>query len=92
MQKLLALIIFMLSVHSVVQAATFNIINLDVPGEGFKDGSPVTPVTGNSGTTLGQQRLNAFQAAADFWGATLQSSVTIDVEASMDPDFCTATS
>ncbi len=41
------------------------------------------PVGGNTGTTLGQQRLIAFQAAADKWGATLTSGVTIVVYAHM---------
>lgn len=73
-------------------AATINIVNMDGPGEGFNDTTPVSPVGGNPGTTLGQQRLNAFTYAANLWGAALQSSVTIDVEAAMDPLFCNPTS
>ena len=34
--------------------------NLDAVGEGFNDPAPFTPVGGNSATTLGQARLNAF--------------------------------
>ena len=40
-------------------------------GVGFNDPTPAVPVGGNAGTTLGQQRLNAFQSAANIWGATL---------------------
>ena len=72
-------------------AATIVIINSDGPGEGFNDPTPAAPVGGNAGTTLGQQRLNAFQHAASIWGATLTSSVTIEVDAAFDPLTCTAT-
>ncbi|UCH83038.1 MAG: choice-of-anchor D domain-containing protein, partial [Candidatus Latescibacterota bacterium] len=73
-------------------AATFNIINLDGPGEGFNDPTPVSPVGGNPGTTLGQQRLNCFIRAGEIWGAILQSNVTVSIDANMDPMFCNATS
>ena len=73
-------------------AATIVIVNLNAPGEGFNDPTPAAPVGGNTGTTLGQQRLNAFQAAADIWGATLTSSVPIRIGASFVPLACTATS
>src|SRR5690242_19174650 len=39
-------------------AATIVIVNLNAPGEGFNDPTPAAPVGGNTGTTLGQQRLN----------------------------------
>jgi hypothetical protein len=73
-------------------AATIVIVNQNAPGEGFNDPTPAAPVGGNTGTTLGQQRLNAFQAAADIWGATLTSSVPIRIGASFVPLSCTATS
>ena len=41
-------------------AATIVIVNQNDPGVGFNDPTPVAPVGGNPGTTLGQQRLNAF--------------------------------
>lgn len=74
------------------QAATIIIVNQNAPGVGFNDPTPVTPIGGNTGTTLGQQRLNAFQHAADIWGATLTSSVPIRVGASFVPLSCTADS
>ena len=73
-------------------AATIVIVNQNAAGEGFNDPTPVAPVGGNSGTTLGQQRLNAFQRAADIWGSTLTSSVTIRIGASFVPLACTASS
>jgi hypothetical protein len=54
----------------------------DPSGFGFNDNSaPKAGQTGNSGTTLGQQRQIAFQAAADDFAARLQSNVTIVVSA-----------
>jgi len=73
-------------------AASFMIDNMDSPGEGFNDPTSAAPVGGNSGTTLGQQRLNVFQKAAEIWGAIIKSSVPIIVEASFDPLSCTANS
>ncbi|MEO8503897.1 MAG: hypothetical protein ABI609_08385, partial [Acidobacteriota bacterium] len=61
-------------------------------GEGLNDPTPVAPVFGNSGTTRGQQRKNALQAAANYWGAILQDNVTIRVDSSFDPKTCTPTS
>ena len=72
-------------------AATITIVNTNAPGVGFNDATPVAAVGGNSGTTLGQQRLIAFQRAADIWGATLTSSVPIRIDAAFIPLSCTAT-
>ena len=59
-------------------AATITVVNTDGPGEGFNDPTPAAPVGGNPGTTRrGQQRLIAFQHAADIWGAVLDSPVEI---------------
>jgi hypothetical protein len=65
--------------------ATIVIVNADGPNEGFNDPTPVAPVGGNPGTTLGQQRLFVFQRAAEIWGAALQSRVPIFLEAQFDP-------
>jgi hypothetical protein len=69
------------------RAATFTVVNLDGPGEGFNDPSPRPSAPGNPGTTLGAQRLFAFRAAAAAWGSVLESTVPIVVEAQMDPLF-----
>lgn len=77
---------------SAFAAATIVIQNGDGAGVGFNDPTPVAPVGGNPGTTLGQQRLNAFQHAANIWGATLNSTSTITVEATWEALDCTANS
>ena len=73
-------------------AATFTIINLDGAGEGFNDATPAVPVGGNPGLTVGAQRLNAFQFAADLWGSLLDSDVDIRIQGAFNPLTCTATS
>jgi len=71
--------------------ASIIVVNTDGPNEGFNDPTPVAPVGGNPGTTLGQQRLNAFQFAAGVWGSILDSPVPIYIQSSFDPLGCTAT-
>lgn len=71
--------------------ATITIINANQPGVGFNDTTSADPVGGNTGTTLGAQRLQAFQRAADLWGALLDSDVEIRIRASFEPLDCTAT-
>lgn len=73
-----------------VLGAPFTLNVVDPPGEGFNDPTPVDPVPGNPGTTLGEQRLNAFVAAAESWGEILASSVPIVVEVEMPELTCTA--
>jgi hypothetical protein len=73
-------------------AATIVIINGDGPGVGFNDNTAAAPVGGNSGTTVGQQRLNVFTAVAAKWGAALTSAVTIRVQASWSSLSCTVNS
>ena len=73
-------------------AAEIVIVNTNAPGVGFNDATPATPVGGNSGTTVGQQRLIAFQYAADLWGAILDSPVTINIQSAFQSLSCTATS
>src|SRR5262249_41553325 len=75
------------------QTATMTVVNLDGPGEGFNDPSPADPAStagGNSGPTLGAQRLIAFQFAANLWGSFLSSPVEIRIDANFDPLTCSA--
>jgi hypothetical protein len=72
-------------------AATITIVNNNLPGVGFNDTTPAAPVGGNTGTTLGQQRLNAFQYVASLWGAKLDSVPVIKVLAQFSALACTST-
>ncbi|HYT49768.1 MAG TPA: hypothetical protein VEL78_05210 [Pyrinomonadaceae bacterium] len=73
-------------------SATVVIQNGDPAGVGFNDPTALAPVGNNTGTTLGQQRLNAFQFAANIWGATLNSSVTITIRATWEALSCSTSS
>lgn len=72
-------------------AATIEVVNQNAPGVGFNDPTPALPVGGNPGTTLGEQRLNAFRFAADIWAAHLVSEVPIRIGAAFLPLDCNAT-
>ena len=89
--SLFALVIGLLASASAL-GANVVIQNGDTGTTGFNDTTPVSPVGGNSGTTLGQQRLIALQHAAHIWGATLVSGPTITIRANWQPLTCTATS
>ncbi|WP_324288686.1 PA domain-containing protein [Roseateles sp. SL47] len=74
------------------QAATIVIQSRDPAGVGFNDTTPVAPVGGNPGTTLGEQRLYVYRYVADIWEKQLDSNVTITVNAGWEALTCTATS
>jgi len=74
------------------QAATISIASRDPAGVGFNDPTPVAPVGGNPGTTLGEQRFNVYRYVANIWEAAIQSPVTITVSAGWEALTCTATS
>jgi hypothetical protein len=65
---LLILVVGMITSSSAFGNVTITIQNADSGTTGFNDPTPVAPVGGNDGTTIGQQRLNAFQFAASIWG------------------------
>ena len=67
-------------------------VNLDGPGEGFNDPTMAAPVGGNTGTTIGQQRLIAFQHATNIWASLITSPVEVRVEGNFDPLSCSANS
>ena len=73
------------------QAANFVLVNTDPSGVGFNDTTPATPVGGNPGTTVGEQRLIAYSRALSLWGSILKSDVPITVLGSFAPLSCTAT-
>lgn len=70
------------------QAAIVEIVNMDGIGEGMNDPTPVAPAPGNPATSLGEARRLALQAAADIWGACLESTVPIVVKADFKPLYC----
>lgn len=72
-------------------AATIIINNTNLPGIGFNDTTPAAPIGGNTGTTVGEQRLIAFTYAANIWGATLTSAVPVVINARFTALSCTAT-
>ncbi|MEE2776327.1 MAG: hypothetical protein VYE73_06135 [Acidobacteriota bacterium] len=69
-------------------AATLVLDSQDPPNVGFNDPTPVTPVTGNSGKTLGEQRINAFNAAASVWENRIASPTVIRVSGMFDAQDC----
>lgn len=91
LRSLLAALAFLCLAAS-AQTATITIVNNDGAGEGFNDLTAATPVGGNPGTTIGQQRLNVFQQAASIWGGILPSAVQIRVNATFDLLSCTSNS
>jgi hypothetical protein len=86
-QRLAVLLAFFL-LPAAGRAVNITVINADGAGEGFNNATPAVAVTGNSGTTVGQQRLNVFAAAAAYWGNRLSSPVPVTVYARMDPLSC----
>lgn len=72
--------------------AKITIVNGNAPGVGFNDTTSAVPVGGNTGTTVGAQRLIAFQRAATIWGSLLDSSVEITIQATFSALSCDATS
>ncbi len=86
--KIFPFIILVLAVS--LNATTITIVNLDSPGEGLNDPTAATPVGGNTGTTIGEQRMNCFERAAQLWENILYSPVEINVEAEFNPLSCNA--
>ncbi|HSI60018.1 MAG TPA: PA domain-containing protein [Ideonella sp.] len=77
---------------STAMAAKIKIISSDAPGVGFNDPTPVDPVGGNPGTTLGAQRLFVYETVAHKWENNLPDGPTIKVDASWPALSCTDTS
>ncbi len=75
----LSVAVVLLFAPSGAQAVTITIENANAPGVGLNDPTPVAPVGGNPGFTLGQQRLFALQYAAHLWGAELDSAVEVQI-------------
>ena len=91
-RRLLASALLACGLAAAASATTISIVNGDGPAEGFNDPTPILPVAGNAGTTLGQQRLNVFQRAADIWEGLVDSNVAIRVSADFSPLACDSSS
>ena len=78
---LAAALVAFLAAPAAAGPAQFVIVNLNAAGVGFNDPTPAVPIGGNTGTTLGEQRLIAFQHAAAQWSARLDSTVPIRIRA-----------
>ncbi len=87
---LLSFIVLLAAVPA--SAANLVVVVTDPAGQGFNDPTPATPVGGNMGTTLGEQRLNVFKEAARIWGGLLPSGVDIRIDSSFQSLSCDATS
>jgi hypothetical protein len=70
--------------------AHIDIKSRDPAGLGFNDPTPVAPVGGNPGTTLGEQRWNVYKYVAGIWEQALKDDVTITVSAGWEPLACNA--
>src|SRR5512140_1306569 len=88
--SLLSLILLLAAVPA--SAANLVVVVTDPAGKGFNDPTPATPVGGNMGTTIGDQRLNVFKEAARIWGGLLPSDVNIRIDSSFQKLTCDATS
>ncbi len=89
---LATLLVSSLLATSAFAGAKITIKNNDGTNEGFNDPTPAVPLGGNSGTTIGQQRLIAFERAAEIWAETLDSDAEIVIDARFDPLDCDASS
>src|SRR4051812_10835450 len=74
------------------QAGTITITSRDPAGVGFNDPTPVAPVGGNPGTTLGEQRMNVYKYVAGIWEQNLPASAHVTVSAGWEALTCTASS
>ena len=67
-----------------------DIFDLDPPGTGFTDPRPFAGAPGNPADTLGEARVNLFNAVLGAWGQTLASQAPVDVLVSWLPLPCQA--
>ena len=82
-----ALIILLLGLTPLLSYSANIVIN---PITGFSDGTEVDPIGGNPGETLGAQRLNTFQKAADILETFLDVKIDIKVDAAFSSLTCSA--
>lgn len=81
MRRTLLTLVCLLTCNAFAGTGQLIIVNANAPGVGFNDTTAVAPVGGNPGTTLGQQRLNVFNAAAEGWRKLIDTDVDIIISA-----------
>jgi hypothetical protein len=69
---------------------TINVVD-PVPEIGFSDPTPAAPIDGNPGTTVGEQRLEAYKHVVAIWDANLDINTQIVLQASFTALSCSAT-
>lgn len=74
----------------VVGNFTINVVDPD-PSIGFSDPTPAAPIDGNPGTTVGEQRLEAYKHVVRIWDDNLDINTQIVLQASFTALSCTAT-
>jgi hypothetical protein len=67
-----------------------HVFDLDPPGTGFTDPTPFPGAPGNPATTLGEARVNLFNAVLGTWGSVLSSDVPVDVLVTWTPLPCSS--
>ena len=87
---LMAAALLLASSATVYAQAPIFFVSLDEPGTGFNDPTPVDPVGGNTGATLGEQRTIVLQTALDQWGRLVGNMVSIVALVTFSDQFCDA--
>lgn len=85
MRRFVLLLVLVSAVNATAGTGKFIVLNSDKPGTGFNDPTPVAPVGGNEGTTLGAQRMNVFAEAARRWQYSLDTNVDVKISAQFSP-------
>jgi len=76
-----SLLLWLAICPAALAGAEIRVLSANGSGEGLGDRTPATPVGGNPGTSLGEQRHIAFEYAASLWSATLGNRVPITIRA-----------
>lgn len=72
------------TLNTAFAAVDFEVTLDNPPGEGFNDTTPVTPIGGNTGLTLGEQRVIALGFALNIISESLSSSIPIQLAVKFD--------
>src|SRR5699024_8713679 len=80
----------LLLVAAPASATNIVIVNADDSGEGLNDTTPRPAIGGNPGTTLGEQRMNVLQYAAQIMASRLVSTVTIRIAVDFNAMDCSS--